>query len=194
MQASQLFSSHQILNNCGCLYRVDLFSYDTCTSVKIFKRKPVKEVIVSESEYNNYELFLTFLSKEVLIGKSLANRERTSWEQSFGSSYDGNTLLFKSQMDDSYIFVGDEIYLFTPKSQIVQYESPVGLSGSTYPWLLDISNNIYLLAENKIGCVSEEIKSLIDQGKDPYMFLDKIDSIQEMNIKILDEPMKNNIE
>jgi hypothetical protein len=184
-------NSFTTLNNGGSLYLVTLETpIDNITNVQVFKRKPLKELTDSDNFFENFkkEPFLSFQSNEILLGKSLPDRVRTSWEQSHGSRYDGNTMLIKNILDESWIFIGDEIYSFFMESKILTFESPVGLSGVTYPWLIDDKDNIYLLSELTVGH-SNEIKELLYHGKDPYMLKNKENNFQKMNVHFIDYGM-----
>lgn len=140
------------------------------TICAIFKRKPselkiadpdvcIFDIIFEDRPFDDTP-FISYECLEVFVGKSLLNRERTSWEQSHGPAYDGHSLLAKLNCDPpvSYIFIeGSQIYSFAPKSEILEFESPVGLSEVSYYWAKDTENNLYLLSQNLMIKMTEEI-------------------------------------
>lgn len=146
----------------------------TKTHVQIFKQKPFHSISFFDNLFqkNGYEdqPLLSLISSQILIGESLSGRERTQWEGSHGPQYNGNSLLIQIN-NLQYLYIGDIIYTFELKADLVHYESPIGISSITYPWAQDEDKNIYLLAyETMIKLNSENEYLLKVQGKDPYMF------------------------
>lgn len=143
-----------ILNSSNKTF-VQIFIQKRFSSKNLFKDKPL----------------ITLITSEILLGESLPNRERTFWEESYGSDYNGNSLLINIH-DLQYIFIGDVIYTFILKSKLITYESPIGLSLISYPWIKDEEGYIYLLAYEKIMKSNTYIDYLINmKRKDPYMIL-----------------------
>ena len=102
-----------------------------------------------ENDYNMENPVLNSIYETIFIGKSKRNRT-TNFSGGYGSSFKGNTILFKPQNEDKYIFIGDIIYSFTALDEIVKYDSTVGNNDVSYPSAMDKSGNIYLLIENVI--------------------------------------------
>ncbi len=102
-----------------------------------------------ENDYNMDNPVLNSIYETIFIGKSKRNRT-TNFSGGYGSSFKGNTILFKPQNEDKYIFIGDIIYSFTALDEIVKYDSTVGNNDVSYPSAMDKSGNIYLLIENVI--------------------------------------------
>lgn len=101
----------------------------------------------SEYEPEDTEI-IRFKFKQVFIGKSPL-MEMTKNDESWGSEYDGNTILFQIK-DKTYVYVGDKILSFTAISEIIEYISPVGNNDVPYPYAIDMDRNIYLILEDII--------------------------------------------
>lgn len=174
-------SSFTILDNGACRYKVNLRPAESgMTICDICKRKPsqlkitdpdvsIFDIIFEERPFDDVP-FISYECADVLVGNSLPNRERSSCEGSHGPAYDGNSILGKLSCSSlTYILIeGTQIYTFAPESEIVEFESPVGLSGVSYPWAKDSKNNIYLLSYKTMAKMTKEIQTALQEGKDPY--------------------------
>ena len=89
--------------------------------------------------YNFNELVQYFKYNKEFIGKC-------PYE---GKKFDGNSFLFNIQKD-KYIFVGKNIFQFKSITNIIKFISPIGNSGVSYPYAIDINKNYYLFLENII--------------------------------------------
>lgn len=63
----------------------------------------------------------------------------------------GCSVLFEIE-NGYYVFVGEEIFEFKPKSKIVHYDDVPNNSDVSFPIALDLENNVYLLLWKKILC------------------------------------------
>lgn len=107
--------------------------------------------------------FLSFKPSEIFIGNSPKNA-MTESSGGFGPKFKGNSCLFRI-VKNKYMYVGELIYTFTPKKQIIKYVSPVGNNDVPYPYAVDEDNNYYLLTEDAI------VTNMPDELKDdPYTF------------------------
>ena len=70
----------------------------------------------------------------------------------------GNTVLLKT--GDKYVYIGEAVKEFTPRSPIVKYSSPVGNSDVPYPFAVDENGDAYLMIEDTV------VQNYA--GKDPY--------------------------
>jgi hypothetical protein len=52
--------------------------------------------------------------------------------------------------DGRYLYIGSNVYTFTPNSPIVRYHSPIGNSAVPYPYAIDANGSTYLMIENII--------------------------------------------
>jgi len=62
------------------------------------------------------------------------------------SNNDGNSILLNIK-DNTYIFIGENIYSFTSYAKIIKFFSPI-IDNISFPYAIDINNNYYLFIEN----------------------------------------------
>jgi len=140
-------------DNGGRPFKIIINNLDGLNSVSVY------QVILNspggENDYNMDEPVLHKIYEKIFIGKSKRNKT-TIFSGGYGSSFKGNTILFKPQNEDNYIFIGAKIYSFTTIDEIVKYDSTVGNNDVSYPSAMDKSGNIYLLIENVI--ISNQIQ------------------------------------
>lgn len=91
---------------------------------------------------------LTYDAEIIWIGRSPLNA-MTHFSGGFNNIYDGNSILIKLS-NDEYIYIGREIYSFKPLAPIKYYVSPMGNSGTAYPFAIDKDENYYLMSEDVI--------------------------------------------
>jgi hypothetical protein len=101
----------------------------------------------------------TIESEQIFIGKSEKNK-MTEFSGGYGRKFDGNSILLHLH-SNQYMFIGDEVYVFTSIGKIKSFVSPVGNNDVPYPYAIDDLDNTYLLTETKI------LKGIYD---DPYDF------------------------
>ena len=103
---------------------------------------------------NNTKLLLTLRNVQtVFVGKDIKNRLPEN---------DGNSLLVKEATGSSYVYIGSEVYRFTPSDEIKDYFSPVGNSDVPYPYAVGVART-YLLLES-VSMPNEELVP-----GDPYL-------------------------
>lgn len=117
-----------IKNNHVDIYKND---YDWDHHVNIESNKPI----------------LSYSAEKIWIGRSPLNK-MTEFSGGASDYYDGNSILLK--LNKEHIYIGREIYSFQPLAPIAYYISPVGNSGTAYPFAIDKNHNYYLMIENVI--------------------------------------------
>lgn len=85
----------------------------------------------------------------------------TIFSGGFGKRFDGNSILVQIT-SDKYVYIGPQIFSFTPKDKVVKYVSPVGNNDVPYPYAIDEKGRYYLLTE---GIILEELP---ENETDPY--------------------------
>jgi hypothetical protein len=128
--------------------------YDETTNSFLYSEKPIKY------EKNNY-----FKCKNIFIGKSPKNKLTIS-SGGYGAKFTGNSILLQITQN-KYVFIGDKIFSFTPKSEIKKFVSPVGNSDVSYPYAVDADGRYYLMIEDVI---IDKIINIKKYGNDPYDF------------------------
>ena len=138
------------------------------------------KVVYSKKPLMNFENV-----KKIFIGKSLKN-EMTTSSGSYGSKFDGNSILVNVKADD-YIYIGHDIFSFKSFSEIIHYESPVGNNYVPYPYAIDIKNNYYLMIEDVV-LINDTMKP--KDKEQPYWYYYDLSSSIEKKIKIKEQPIK----
>ena len=128
--------------------------YDETTNSFLYSEKPIKY------EKNNY-----FKCKNIFIGKSPKNKLTIS-SGGYGAKFTGNSILLQITQN-KYVFIGDKIFSFTPKSEIKKFVSPVGNSDVPYPYAVDADGRYYLMIEDVI---IDKIINIKKYNNDPYNF------------------------
>jgi hypothetical protein len=106
----------------------------------------------SDLDSENYTTFVSsFTAKEIFIGKSPLN-ETTKYSAGHGPTFDGNSILLKIDTHE-YVFIGDMIFSFKAKNEIVTFVSPVGNNDVPYPYAIDSENNYYFLLGRNGGVI-----------------------------------------
>ena len=105
-------------------------------------------VIFGEHEwgYDNNPILGYFGVEQIFIGKS-PFCSITHFSGGHGPDFDGNSILVNLD-NDKYIWIGEEIKMFKPKSKIKKFVSPVGNSDVPYPYAIDSDNRYYLFIVN----------------------------------------------
>lgn len=132
--------TYYIMDNYNYPFKVEI----THSNVKIYKS------ITKDTGVNDYTTvpFLILKPLRVFIGKSPLNK-MTKFSGGYGTDFDGNSILIKLN-DNKYIYIGDNIFEFTPLSPIKKYISHVGNNCVPYPYAVDENDNYYLMLENVI--------------------------------------------
>lgn len=97
------------------------------------------------NEIKNYfynELIAKYHFDKIFIGKSPLT-DTTKYSAGYGPKFDGNSILLK--IKDKYVFIGQDIYEFKPKNEIIAYYSPVGNNDVPYPVAFTKENVYFML-------------------------------------------------
>lgn len=135
----------------------------------------------SHGDFNNpgitQILVHTYEAKDVFIGKSPINRT-TTFSGGHGPEFDGNSILIRvANLPETYIFIGQKIFSFTPYAPIVEFVSHVGNNDVPYPYAIDKDGRYYLMIE---GAVMQNLPS--EASNDPYEYYyssDKYDILKQ---------------
>lgn len=112
--------------------------------VKIYRIDPkIYSYADKIQKYYYTYLINEYTTKKIFIGKSPKNK-LTEYSGGFGKYFDGNSILLELT-GGKYIYIGSEIYQFTPKSTILSFTSPVGNSDIPYPFAMDEENIYFML-------------------------------------------------
>ncbi len=88
---------------------------------------------------------------KVWVGESPKNG-MTSFSGGYGPEFKGNSILFQIKSSKNnyfrYVFVGERIFEFQTKDEVVKFSSPVGNSDVPYPFAVDKLGNRYLMIES----------------------------------------------
>ena len=147
--------------------------------VAVYKESTDDEFSHDESEdtddphYFNRPSFVFLNPEKVFVGLSPDN-EMTRFSGGYGKEFDGNSILVNTE-DNTYVYIGSEIYSFKSLSKIVEYVSPVGNSDVPYPYAVDINGNIYLMLEKII--LLNGVGRLV--GEDPYRYFYRREIVEE---------------
>ena len=112
--------------------------------VKIFRIDPKIDPyddIIRKYHYNY--LVKEYNAKKVFIGKSPKNK-MTIYNGGYGRKFYGNSILLELP-DEKYVYIGSEIYQFTPNNKIISYLSPIGHSITPLPFAINKDNVYFML-------------------------------------------------
>ena len=146
LKTKKAFQTYYTHDNGGRSFKVNI----TGNKISIYK---LQENLFNDSNDNNIRKYtdkpiLTYQVQKYFIGKS-PKCKMTLFSGGYGPSFDGNSILLHIN-DNNYIYIGEKIYSFTSKTNIVKYISPVGNSDVPYPYAIDSNSNVYLMIENVI--------------------------------------------
>lgn len=132
------------------------------TQDKFIVKVTTNDVEIEESQkYSN-----VFYASQVFIGKSPLN-EMTECSGEYGESFDGNTILIKTNLNE-YVFIGNSVFSFDTNSPVISYVSPVGNNDVPYPYAVLENGNVYLMMEDVILVNTVALKNhCVD---DPYHY------------------------
>jgi hypothetical protein len=124
--------------------------------------------------------------QKIFIGKSPLN-EMTEFSGGHGSNFDGNSILV-CVADNEYIYIGECIYKFTSKAEIIEYVSPVGNNDVPYPYAIDVNGSYYMICGRDI---IYNIPNISLYGGDPYRYyykaINMIDYSYNLNGKYFED-------
>lgn len=138
------------LRNCDCYFT----HFNTSRPFAVYINKNNKKVYVYKKEEDDYISTYThfvayFEPKQVFIGESPLN-ESTRFCGGHGEIFDGNSILLKMDKN-SYVFIGNMIFSFKSKHEIVIFVSPIGNNNIPYPYAIDNEKNYYFLLGMNCG-------------------------------------------
>ena len=144
LKTKKAFQTYYTHDNGGRPFKINIIG----NTVSIYKFQ--KNLFNNSNVIRKYtdKPILTYQVQKYFIGKS-PKCKMTLFSGGYGSSFDGNSILLHIN-DNKYIYIGEKIYSFTSKSNIVKYVSLVGNSDVPYPYAIDSNNNVYLMVENVI--------------------------------------------
>jgi hypothetical protein len=138
----------------------------------------------------NYKYKVSYSPKEIFIGKSPKNAT-TFFSGGYGNDCDGNTILLHIS-DNTYVFIGDEIYSFESYDKIVRFVSPVGNNDVPYPYAYDKSNNAYLFSFGGIVVKSnDELNQIMKEEIEFEKIADKFSNHKEFEKENGQKPIKD---
>jgi hypothetical protein len=108
-------------------------------------------------EKNVYEEvpFVTYKAKKVFIGKDLEYKD-----------LDGNSILLEIDSKQlNYVHIGATVFSFTAYGKIIDYVSPA--ENSAWPFAIDELGNCYLMVEDVILIINEELKKILQDKRNP---------------------------
>jgi hypothetical protein len=93
----------------------------------------------------------------------------TEFSGGHGPKFDGNSMLFELGRTQPlrYMFIGECVRVFSTRSHITRFESPVGNNDVPYPYAVDSSGVVYLLTEGVRLTAGPYPKEVL---RDPYRF------------------------
>jgi len=104
-------------------------------------------VDIYKGEHDDYKtLVKDYDADKVFIGKSSGRARMSDHTVAQAKNFIGNSILLK--VGESYIYVGDKIYQFTPTDEIEAYYSLVGNNDVPYPVALG-KENVYFMLDKK---------------------------------------------
>jgi hypothetical protein len=129
---------------------------------------------------------LIYIAKyiDIFIGRSPLDNQNTigyRYDGQYEYEFDGNSILIETG-ENTYTYIGAEIYCFQSFSKINYYLSLVGPSCSPYPYAIDEDNNIYLMIEKISFKYTKDLDVYFrGNGKDsPYVlyYFENIDNLE----------------
>lgn len=114
---------------------------------------------------NGKHVPLTVISKKTFVGHSPVN-DMTLFSGGYGPNFKGNSILLELG-PYIYLYVGQDVTIFSTYYPIKKYVSPVGNNDVPYPYAIDEIGNIYLIVENVVLLSSSSTRRSIVH-KDPY--------------------------
>jgi hypothetical protein len=124
-----------------------------------------KQINIYKQKTNKFKFFKSIYYENIFIGKS-SNKK----------IYDGNTILIEKS-PKKFVFIGDIMYNFTIKDDVVKYYSPVENNQVPYPILLG-SKNIYFMLDKKYVDLSTFPKKINFEQAYAYFYGYGSDKIQ----------------
>jgi hypothetical protein len=163
--------SYQTLDNGGNPFTVKIED----NKVSVYKNN-------HNEQTDDYELeFLhTYNPSHIFIGKSIVCPMTIFSGARDDPEFDGNSILLELNPNThEYVYIGESIYSFKAYSKILSYVSPVGNSSVPYPYAIDELGNHYLIIEDVVLTMTEELRTILDEGEDAYTYYYKVHTIAD---------------
>lgn len=122
----------------------------TKRTAEIFKYdyKDLKEQGILRPTNRHYTIPVYSLRYQQLWIGTSPKIHMTVFSGGYGPQYRGNTIVFKVG-PEKYVYVGEMIYEFRTKEELLTLVSPVGNNDVPYPYMIG-KTNVYFLLEKKI--------------------------------------------
>jgi hypothetical protein len=143
------------LDDGGNPFKVEIKSFDKPLYNEVSIYKEITDS--SEDGYYSYEKvpLATYKAEKVFIGKDLELKD-----------LDGNSILLEIDSKKlSYVHIGATVFSFTAYAKIIDYVSPA--ENSAYPFAIDVAGNCYLMIEDAIITINEEVKKILQDKHNP---------------------------
>lgn len=163
--------SYKTLDNGGNPFTVKIED----NKVSVYKNNYIEELDDYELEFlYNYNPSYIFIGKSIICPMTIFSGARDD------PKFDGNSILIELDPNThEYVYIGESIYSFKAYSKIINYVSPVGNSLVPYPYAVDEDNNYYLMTENIVLEMTEELQTNIDNGEDAYTYYYDVHTIAD---------------
>lgn len=108
----------------------------------------------------------------------------TIYSKGYGPQFRGNSFVFRTGTD-KYVYVGEMIYEFRTKEELITFVSPVGNNDVPYPFMIG-KTNVYFFLEKKIVARKNFPVTITDTSRmDLYEYLYReIPDTQKRNMRI----------
>jgi hypothetical protein len=153
---TKIYNTH---DNGGRPFKVVIFE----NNVKIYKNTDNSSL---DNVTNNDILLFDLNPFDIFVGRSQFNK-MTQFSGGYGNHFIGNSILLRLD-NNTYQFIGDEIFTFTSLKEIIGFYSPVGNNDVPYPYAMDIDGNYYLMIENIMIINNNFIKETYKKYDNPY--------------------------
>jgi hypothetical protein len=171
--------SYQTLDNGGHPFTVKIKD----NKVSVYKNDYNEEKDDYDLEFlYEYNPSYIFIGKSILCPMTIFSGARDDPE------FDGNSILLELDSNTlEYVYIGESIYKFKAYSKILNYYSPVGNSCVPYPYAVDENNNYYLVIEDIVLKMTDNLRYVLDEGEDPYTYYYNFNKIADNfeNIRML---------
>jgi hypothetical protein len=162
--------NYYTLENGGRPFRVEVNPSENMVNVfinyKFDKYKKLFNTKVFSSKY-----------QEIWIGKSPKNKNSPLSNREYARRFDGNSILIKKS-NNTYVFIGDNIFSFKAKAAITEFVSMVGNNAVSYPYAIDQEGTVYLIDENIMitpNLATSKTMSKKIYVDDPYFFYSELE-------------------
>ncbi len=154
---------YTILDNGGRPFKVHVYNNN---HLQVFTHEELDDFFQFEDPKYNILVYETdFIN--IFIGQHPVSMK--IYDDNYDLSFEGNSILVEID-NNTYIFIGINIFKFNSLCKINYYLSIIGNSSVPYPYAIDEQNNIYLMIENTIMIPENNTFEYIKKKGDPYMF------------------------